>query len=187
MIVLVFSAFNVSVYFRYAGRAGHSYGPIEPNVKYELYGPLHETRRPLAETGQPEGKVTINLWTLQAAPLSLYFTSVFNSDTDLDCPSGSCQFSLLHMDINSSKNGRQRCPLMWCNDTTLIIALVIYCFLSCPLWCLSLSHTFMNMGYICCYSHISCLAPTLYLAVPLLHQLRCGIMCDSQLFIQEWP
>lgn len=51
-----YSCFNVC--FRYANGAGHSYGPFELNVKYELYGSLHETRSPLAETGQRKGEVT---------------------------------------------------------------------------------------------------------------------------------
>lgn len=99
--------------FRCADRAGQSYGPTEPDVKYELCGPLYQTGRPLAAAGQPKGKVTNNLLqflqTLRAASRYLHF-SVFGSDTDLNCPSGS-SFSLLHTDVNSSC--RHRCHLMF--------------------------------------------------------------------------
>lgn len=60
-VVNSFNVFNTSVCFRYADRVGHSYRPIEPDVKHELYGPLYETGCPLAEARQPEGKVTNNL------------------------------------------------------------------------------------------------------------------------------
>lgn len=53
--------FDISVCSRHADRAGHRYGPTEPDVKYELHGPLHETGCPLAEDGQPKGEVTNNL------------------------------------------------------------------------------------------------------------------------------
>lgn len=150
----------ISVCFRCADRAGQSCGPSESDVKHELCGPLHQTGRPLAAAGQPKGKVTNNLLgflhTLRPASHYLHF-SVFGSDTDPNCPSGLCQssFSLLHMDVNSSR--RHRCHLVFdlkarfpCKDTTLIMALVIHCFLSC---------TFTDIGYICCNPHISHLAP----------------------------
>lgn len=51
----------ISVHFRYAARAGHSYGPSEPDIQYELYGPLYKTGCRLAEAGQPKRKLTNKL------------------------------------------------------------------------------------------------------------------------------
>lgn len=73
--------------FRYANRAGHGYGPIELNLKYELYGSLHKTRNSLAETGQSKGKGT-NLFPVMDASRCLHFTSLQCDDSDMNCVTG---------------------------------------------------------------------------------------------------
>lgn len=73
--------------FRFVGRAGHCYGPTEPNFKYELHGSLYETGRSLAEAGQLKaGRTGVKL-------LLCLFVRHF-SDSDLHCFSGLCQILL---------------------------------------------------------------------------------------------
>lgn len=89
---VMLSVFNIAVCFRYADRAGHSYGSFKPHIKYELYGPLHETRCPLAKAGKSKGRVTQRPAPItehlqnpsSCLSLPLLHLTVFNSDTDLD-------------------------------------------------------------------------------------------------------
>lgn len=82
------------VCFRNASRAGLSHGPAEFIFNHELYGPLHKTRRSLAEARQPE---TMILETLHAASPSLQPRSQAELSLRL------VSFSVFCMDITSSR------------------------------------------------------------------------------------
>lgn len=99
----------------------------------------------------------IPTWTVPQARLFLYFTRTLTHLVDTDVIS--CLF--LRLDFPSE-------------DTTLIMALVIHCFLF-------LSGTFMNIGYICCNPHISHLVPAF---VPSCSSISWhhGIICKSGLY-----
>lgn len=162
--------------FRNADRAGHSYRPIEPNVKYELYGPLHETGCPLAEAGQPEGKVTNDLLLnackpLRAASHSLYFTSVcLTLIPTWTVPQAwaSCLFcfilfflyftwTLTHL-IKKVDTDVIPCVSSRTPHWSLHLLFIVFSHFGVSPF---LSGSFMNMGYIWCNPHISCLATCL--------------------------
>jgi len=149
---------NISVCFRFADRAGLSHGCIEPNFQYELCGALHETGRPLAEAGQPKGKLTIHLLSSKSTckpfvlPLSTFTSPRLSvSHSELDYPSGLCQASLLHMDVISS---HVVCP--WEYTTDQCTCYLLFSLMSARV-SLSLWHFYEHVLHLWLYTHfMSC-------------------------------
>lgn len=151
-------ACDVWICFRYADRAGHSYGPPEPDVKHELYGLLYKTGCPLAEAGQPKDKVTNNLLLDACKPCKLPVT-----------PELSLRLCAIFTWTLTRLMRKADTDVISCESIRSLHLLYFFFFLSYVHVGVSLfpSGTFKNFGFICCNLHISCLAPALYLSGPL--------------------
>lgn len=121
----------ISVHFRYAARAGHSYGPSEPDIQYELYGPLYKTGCRLAEAGQPKRKLTNKLDACKPFELPL------TPELLLRLRAGRLLLHFTRTLTHLVKKGRHRCHLLCVPHWSLHFFFFLSCLHRCFVFFLS--------------------------------------------------